>query len=187
MPAWGIALIVIGAVVIVAIAVVMIEMNRRRTLKARFGPEYDRMVNETGSSRRAASLAQERVKERERLDIRPCSPASRDRYGQEWRQVQARFVDAPAAAVGEADSLVTRMMHERGYPIDDFEHQAAIVSVDHPGVVENYREGHNVYLSSVNGSASTEDMRRGFVAYRSLFGELLEDRRDEDRADKGAA
>jgi hypothetical protein len=182
MPGWGIALIVIGAVIVVAIVVAMIQMNRRRALKARFGPEYDRMVNETGSDRRAASAARERINERQRFEIRPLSPASRDRYGQEWRQVQARFVDAPAAAVGEADSLVTRMMHERGYPIDDFDHQAAMVSVDHPGVVDNYRQGHVVYLASVNGTASTEDMRRGFVAYRSLFGELL-----DDRTDKGAA
>ncbi len=182
MPAWGIALIVIGAVVVVAIAVALIQINRRRALRTRFGPEYDRMVNETGSPRRAASEARERLSERQKLDIRPLSPASRDRYAQEWRQVQARFVDAPAAAVGEAESLVTRMMHERGYPIDDFEHQAALVSVDHPDVVDNYRQGHGVYLASVNGTASTEDMRRGFVAYRSLFGELL-----EDRTDKGAA
>jgi FtsZ-interacting cell division protein ZipA len=182
MPAWAIALIVIGAVVVVALVVMMIEMNRRRTLRARFGPEYDRMVDETGSERRAASVAKGRISERQRLEIHPLAPASRDRYSQEWRQVQARFVDAPSAAVGEADSLVTRMMHERGYPIDDFEHQAALVSVDHPGVVNNYREGHTVYLASVNGTASTEDMRRGFVAYRSLFGELL-----DDRTDKGAA
>jgi len=182
MPAWAIALIVIGAVVLLAIVVVMIQMNRRRALRTRFGPEYDRMVDETGSQRRAAAAAKERINEREKLDIRPLSPASRDRYSQEWRQVQARFVDAPAAAVGEADALVTRMMHERGYPIDDFDHQAALVSVDHPAVANNYREGHGVYLASVNGSASTEDMRRGFVAYRSLFSELL-----DDRADKGAA
>ena len=182
MSAWAIALIVVGAVVIVAIVVSVMDMERRRRLRARFGPEYDRMVDETGSQRRAASVAQERINEREALDIHPLPPASRDRYAQEWRQVQARFVDAPAAAVSEADSLVTRMMHERGYPIDDFEHQAAIVSVDHPGVVDHYREGHTVYLASVNGSASTEDMRRGFVAYRSLFGELV-----DDRTDKGAA
>ena len=182
MPAWGIALIVIGAVIVVAIIVWMLEMRRRRALRSRFGTEYDRMVDQTGSERRAAFVARERINEREQLEIRPLSPASRDRYSQEWRQVQARFVDAPAAAVSEADSLVTRIMHERGYPIDDFEHQAALVSVDHPDVVDNYRAAHGVYLASVNGTASTEDMRRGFVAYRSLFSELL-----DERASKGAA
>ncbi len=54
--------------------------------------------------------------------------------------------------------------------------------VDHPGVVEHYREGHDVYLASVNGGASTEDMRRGFVSYRSLFAELLDDRSQDDRS-----
>jgi hypothetical protein len=32
-------------------------------------------------------------------------------------------------------------MAERGYPVEDFEQRAADISVDHPQVVENYRQG----------------------------------------------
>jgi hypothetical protein len=78
--------------------------------------------------------------------------------------------------VSEADRLVTDVMRERGYPIDDFERQAADVSVDHPDVVENYEAGHAIYLRNDRGDASTEDLRQGFVHYRALFEELLEER-----------
>ncbi len=184
MAAWVIALIVIGAVVVLIAVAVLVQTTRRRALRDRFGPEYDRMVAETGSQRRAASVAKHRVSERRKLDIHPLSDASRDQYAQAWRSVQAQFVDTPTAAVGEADALVTRMMRERGYPIDDFEHQASLVSVDHPLVVDNYREGHRVYVAAAQGAVSTEEMRRGFVAYRSLFEELLS---DQPHKDKGAA
>src|SRR5579864_2157579 len=142
MSAWEIALIVAGALVLVAVVVVLVELTRRRALRTRFGPEYDWMVHRAGSRRQAASMAKGRIRERRGLDIRPLAAVSRDRYTEDWRALQARFVDAPAAAVSDADSLVTRMMHDQGYPIDDFEHQAALVSVDHPGVVSNYREAH---------------------------------------------
>ena len=53
--------------------------------------------------------------------------------------MQARFVDSPGAAVGEADRLVIAVLRERGYPMDDFDQRAADISVDHADVVENYR------------------------------------------------
>jgi hypothetical protein len=64
-------------------------------------------------------------------------------------------------------------MRERGYPVDDFEQQSALVSVDHPDVVTNYREGHTIYLSFDRGDASTEDLRQAMHHYRALFDELL--------------
>ena len=33
-------------------------------------------------------------------------------------------------------------MRDRGYPVEDFEDRAAIISVDHPVVVERYRRAH---------------------------------------------
>jgi len=71
------------------------------------------------------------------------------------------------------------VMRERGYPIDDFEQQAAVVSVDHPDVVANYREGHAIYLSSDRGDASTEDLRQAMQHYRALFDDLLENPAEE--------
>jgi hypothetical protein len=87
--------------------------------------------------------------------------------------VQVEFVDAPQEAVGRAERLVTRVMRERGYPIDDFDQRAADISVDHPDIVENYRSAHAIYLSDREGSISTEQARQAFVHYRALFERLL--------------
>jgi hypothetical protein len=65
-------------------------------------------------------------------------------------------------------------MAERGYPIEDFDQRAADVSVDHPQVVENYREGHRLAQASAEGSDSTEDLRQAMRHYRALFDELVE-------------
>ena len=76
-------------------------------------------------------------------------------------------------AVADADDLLTQVMRERGYPVEDFESKSRLVSVDHPDVVENYRKGHGIYLKTVQGSASTEDLRQAVVSYRALFEELV--------------
>lgn len=39
----------------------------------------------------------------------------------------------------EADRLVRDLMVKRGYPLADFDHRAADISVEHPTVVEAYR------------------------------------------------
>ena len=77
-------------------------------------------------------------------------------------------------ATRDADRLVEQVMAERGYPMEDFESRADLVSVDHPTVVENYRSAHETYLAYDRGDASTEDLRQVMVHYRSLFAELLE-------------
>ena len=84
-----------------------------------------------------------------------------------------RFVDSPGDAVREADSLVQQVMRDRGYPVDDFDTRAAVVSVDHPHVVDNYRAAHGVWAANERGEATTEDLRQSLVHYRSLFEELL--------------
>jgi hypothetical protein len=66
-------------------------------------------------------------------------------------------------------------MHDRGYPMEKFESNAELVSVDHPEVVEHYRNAHGTFVAAQTGSASTEEMRSAFVSYRALFSELLED------------
>jgi hypothetical protein len=95
--------------------------------------------------------------------------------------VQARFVDRPSDAVREADVLVTKVMQERGYPVENFEQRSSDISVDHPHVVDNYRAAHGISMADQQGKASTEDLRQAMVHYRSLFDELLGDRpRQED-------
>ena len=111
-----------------------------------------------------------------------CTPPptrARSAYEREWGELQARFVDHPQVAVSAADGLVSDVMRDRGYPVEDFEEQSALVSVDHPRVVENYRRGHQIYIKTADGTASTEDLRVAVISYRDLFDELMRDSADQ--------
>jgi hypothetical protein len=168
-------IVIVAAVVLAVLAVVWFALRsrRRQALQERFGPEYDRTVETTGGRRAAESELREREQRHEELDIRELSPAARDRYFEQWRAVQVRFVDTPGEAVREADTLVQQVMRDRGYPVDDFDTRADAVSVDHPHLVENYRAAHGAWAANERGEATTEDLRQSLVHYRSLFEELL--------------
>ncbi len=169
-------LLIVAAVIIVA-ALVMMATRKRRSQKLReqFGPEYDRVVNREGDPSKAERVLEFRQKHREKFKIRALSPADRSSFRYRWNEVQSRFVDDPKGAVTLAEGLVTDVMQARGYPIADFEQQAADISVDHPIVVENYRAAHDIALRHGRGQASTEDLRNAMVHYRALFQELLDD------------
>jgi hypothetical protein len=179
MPVWAWIVIVVGAVVVVALAWLGMDRQRSRHLREKFGPEYRRTVAKRGDRRAAESELREREQVRDSLEISPLSERQRQRYGGEWEQVQSDFVDNPSDAVREADRLVAEVMRDRGYPVDDFEQQAAVVSVDHPGVVANYREGHAIYMTVDRGDSSTEDLRQAMQHYRALFDDLLENPAEE--------
>jgi hypothetical protein len=180
-PAWGWILIAIGIVVVIAAIVASMKSKRRtKQLQSQFGPEYDRTVGSADSKRMAESELAARQDRREQLDIKPLSSAARERYMSQWQNVQSQFVDSPSAAVGSADQLIQSVMSDRGYPVDDFDSRASDVSVDHPHVVENYREGHRLAARSANGNGSTEDLRQAMRHYRALFDELVEPDGDAD-------
>lgn len=176
MSEWSWIFIAALVVVVVLAIVVGLLMGRRRRsvrLKEQFGPEYDRTVGELGEQRAAEAELLAREKKRKKLDIVSLTPEARQEHAGLWAKVQEDFVDDPQDAVGRAERLVTRVMRERGYPIDDFDQRAADISVDHPDIVENYRSAHTIYLSQHNGDISTEDTRQAFVHYRALFERLL--------------
>ncbi|MBS1695481.1 MAG: hypothetical protein JST91_25035 [Actinobacteria bacterium] len=178
MPDWGwilIAALAVVAVVAIALAARAAGTRKRsERLKEHFGPEYDRTVGVMGDQQAAESELAARERNRKKLDIVPLSAAAHANYAQHWRMVQTAFVDSPASAVGDADRLVTQVMRERGYPIDDFEQRAADISVDHPSVVQDYRAAHAIYLSQQSGDVGTEVQREALVHYRALFEKLLE-------------
>jgi FtsZ-interacting cell division protein ZipA len=169
-------IVIAAAVVIVLLAIVWnaTRAKRTRSLQDTFGREYDRTVDQAGDRRAAERELLERQKQHDKLDIKPLSPESRDRYVRRWQSTQTRFVDDPRGAVAEADMLVQEVMQERGYPTKDFERRVADVSVDHPDLVEKYRTADGIARASERGEASTEDMRHSVRHYRALFAELLE-------------
>lgn len=164
---------IIVAAIIIAVAVYASRASRSRRLQQRFGPEYDRTVRTAGdrtAAERELAARETRVK---RMHIEELPAGARERYTEEWRTVQSRFVDQPREALTDADRLVENVMRDRGYPVNDFEQRAADISPDHPRVVDNYRAAHGIAVRSERGEVSTEDLRQAMVHYRTLFDDLL--------------
>jgi hypothetical protein len=168
-------LVVLAIVVVLVIVALAIPQLRSRSLKQRFGPEYDRMVDEEGNRRSAEAELRGRMKRRDTLEISELEPAEREAYAEQWLQVQQRFIDEPEQTVAEADGLVQTVMRARGYPVDEFDERVEMMSVDHPQLVDNYRTAHAIQLRSGRQDVSTDDLREAFQRYRALFSELLAD------------
>jgi hypothetical protein len=169
-----IAAIVIAAIII-ALVIWAAVYARSRRLRGRFGPEYERTVEQRGRWRAETELAT-RERRVQRLRLRPLTPVEHDRFATAWQDVQTRFVDNPAGAVTDADVLLGELMKTRGYPTwdSDFEQRAADLSVDHAQFVQNYRAAGAIARSHRMGRATTEDLRKAMVYYRALFDDLLE-------------
>jgi hypothetical protein len=168
--------LVVSIVALAGFVFLFIQGQKTRKLKSRFGPEYERAIEQEGSVRRAEAVLDERQKRVAKYQIRPLTREERDRYTIEWRSLQGRFVDDPKATVSRADRLVRQAMGARGYPITDFEKQAADLSVDHPAMLGEYRVAHEIAVRSERGQATTEDLRLAMQYYRSLFEEIADTR-----------
>jgi hypothetical protein len=169
-------MILVGAIVVLtAVAGLLFwQMKRSQRLRGQFGPEYDRTVNQYHDRRRAEAELEQREKRVRQYDIRPLPPEQRERYSDDWRKAQARFVDDPDAAVRQAHDLVNEVMRARGYPVsEEFDHNARDLSVAHPRVVDHYRVACEIAQRRDAGQASTEDLRKAMTSYRELFEELL--------------
>lgn len=82
-------------------------------------------------------------------------------------------MDNPNLALTEADRLIGEVMSVEGYPVLEFGQRVEDISVDHPAVIENYRQAHGIALTNAQGRASTEDLRKAMIHYRKLFEELV--------------
>jgi len=176
MTTTGIIVPILAVVVIAAIGWYVLQQQRSRRLRSRFGPEYEVAVREFGSRPKAEDALAAREKRMEKIHVHPLSHEDHVRFADQWRTVQSHFVDDPGQSIEEADRLVSEVMRARGYPVSEFEHRTEDLSVDHPHVVRNYRAAHDIAMAHQQGKAGTEDLRQGLVHYRDLFDELLEAR-----------
>ncbi len=91
-----------------------------------------------------------------------------------WLVRRIRFVDYPKPAVIEAGDLINAILQARGYPEAGFDQRAADLSVSYPRVMENYRLASAVAVRPGRADASTEELRTAMVQYRTIFDELIE-------------
>jgi hypothetical protein len=170
----GAAVVLLFLVIVAVVGIVHKRRTRTRTLRNRFGSEYDRAVVEHGSSRKAEARLADRETRVDALQIRELGATERERFVAEWYTVQSRFVDHPKAAVTEADDLIAALLEARGYPKNSFEQRAADVSVTYPRVMENYRTAHAIAVRPGRADASTEELRTAMIQYRAIFDEFVQ-------------
>ena len=174
MSSTAVVLIIIVLLVLVVLGIVVSRRRRSTQLQEHFGPEYERSVAATGDRRSAEAELAERRQRREEFDVRDLNPEERDRFRGSWNEIQRGFVDDPGQSLRSADLLVAEIMRARGYPVDDdFDRRADDLSVDHPRVVQHYREARQVRDAS--GEVDTERRRTAVTSYRSLIDALLGD------------
>lgn len=170
----AIVVLILLLIVVVAAGVVLARRRRSTQLQEHFGPEYERSVSAASGDRRAAEAAlAERQQRRQQFDVRDLRPEERTRFRDSWNEVQRGFVDDPRQALRSADLLVVEVMRTRGYPVDDdFDRRADDLSVDHPRVVQHFREARRVRDAD---DTDTENQRKAVTSYRSLVNALLGD------------
>jgi hypothetical protein len=177
-------LLAVVVVIVVGVAVVVVRRARRRSgaLQQRFGQEYNRLVASEGGDRRAAEgQLRELTKRRKTLDIRDLSPERKANLSARWREAQLGFVDDPAASVAAADALVDEIARRRGYPGGDVRERIAMLTVDHPRLIENYRTARAIKRRSDERETTIDLLRVAFRSYRSLFVELMGDGKPTSR------
>ena len=182
--------IIVAVIIIVVFAMAVvaagITARRRRRLRERFGPEYDRVLEQTASRRKAGAILTQRERRVKGLDIRPLDPATHAKRAVQWGDIQERFVDGPANAVAGAQLLVVTVMTERGYPAEHDGQVLADLSVGHAQTLDHYRAASDISARAASGAASTEELRQAMINYRVLFEDLLgEPAGDQEAPDSG--
>jgi hypothetical protein len=170
--------VLMAIAILVAVGVVLavwMVLRRRRTgaLREKFGPEYDRVLRAKGTPTEAERELLERERRVSSFSLRPLTAEDAEQFSASWRTVQARFVDDPRTALGDADHLIADVMRARGYPVEEPNRRLDDLSVEHAHVVNHYRDANAIMARHERGEASTEDMRQAMVHFRALFDELV--------------
>src|SRR6202049_4334588 len=93
-----IAIVIVAAVVLLVAFWFIQKSHSRKELKERFGPEYDRTIETAETRGEGEKQLAEREKRVEGFQLRELEPRQAQRFADEWRSVQGRFVDAPGGA-----------------------------------------------------------------------------------------
>lgn len=177
MDTTSILIAVIGVAIVLVVgsllAVAFSRSQRTKQLQEQFGPEYERVISEASDKKEAEKELHSRLEHVKALDIHPLLEEQRSRFVNEWRVTQAKFVDEPLVALREAENLIRRVMEAKGYPVHDFDRDAADISVDYPDLVPSYRSLHAMAIRTDAQDITTEEMRQAIVNCRSLFEKLV--------------
>jgi hypothetical protein len=98
----------------------------------------------------------------------------RHEWETEWQALEPLVVDSPEEALPEVDDLISRMMVERGYPVDE----AGAAESAEPEIVAEFLEARRI-ARLVDGGETVDpgDVGAAITGYRNLYEYLLEERR----------
>ena len=111
----------------------------------------------------------------EKIHVHPLSHEERDRFADQWHEVQARFVDDPAGSIERGRPA--RLRRDEGARLSDVGIRTPRRgSFRGPSACgpQLPRRAPDCACGTNKGQASTEDLRQGLVYYRDLFDELLD-------------
>ena len=190
-----IIIIVVVVIVIALLAIYLISRRRRaqrseaqrERTRQEFGSEYERTAEERGSEEEAERELRERRGRVERR-VEPLSGESRQRYEQQWVEVERVFVDNPERSIELADRTVADILEERNFvadPAQSDEETERGLAVMHPDVADDYREARRLRADVVAGTLrssdegssdeTTEDLRQAIRKYRAVYERLMQD------------
>jgi hypothetical protein len=95
---------------------------------------------------------------RRRPRLRPLPAESRDRYINDWDEIETKFVDAPEQAVREAEALVMSVLREVGHPLAERD------------LPQGVQRAHRLGYSSRD---KTEGMRQALLHYRAVMERMV--------------
>lgn len=180
----AVVLVIVAGGAAIAVRFSVLPAARTNRLRKRFGPEYDRALEEHGDKASAESDLSERLGTVTKTKLRKLGPEERGAHVNAWAAVQQEFVDDPVSALRNARGLTDAIMRDVGYPerpsaadggADDesFERRVKELSVNHPTAVTRYRDAQAAgHLAEAN-QTTTESLREALVAYRGLVDALL--------------
>src|SRR3954468_20540491 len=101
MTTTGIIVLIVAVVALAAVGWYMLQQQRSKRLRSRFGPEYEFAMREFGSRPKAEDALAAREKRMEKIQVRPLSHEDHVRFADQWRTVQSKFVDDPGQSIDE--------------------------------------------------------------------------------------
>jgi hypothetical protein len=173
MQPWMIAAVIAVIGVVAVVIWFTYDHNRRRHLRERFGPEYDRAVHEMGNRYRAEAELARREAHAKQIRNKQLNPLDRDKFLSQWKLCQAQFVDDPTGALDRADELLGDAMRARGYSVDTPFDRMTDIAAAYPQHANRYREACDIVGRHKRGELSTEELRTAFLHYRTLFDDML--------------
>lgn len=170
--------LIVSAFMLVGICVAFVVLRRRRSGRRPQPGPAGRTPARTGRGRLDQSR-QERGRDHsqrpEQLGILPLQQGRRERYLTAWEGVQTRLPVQPALALSEADTILDRLLRERGYPVDDPREPTDVLPGVHAHVLASYRAGRDLEQVNTSTRSDAVQVAQGMAHFSTAFDALLDE------------